>query len=864
MRERAGHPENRDLSAPVIVNQPIRPPARSAVSPSLAGMHPSANRRRPAVSAAALALSLALPLLCAPLPRPAFAQDAASAIQIAAQPLGDALLQLGRQTDLQFFYPSELVHGLTAPDVRGELTPEQALRQLLQGSGLTWRRVANRITLERTPAPAGATSKTLPAVSVTASALRSATTEGSGSYTTSEVSVARGQSLREIPQSVSVITRQQMDDQQMVTLDDVMQAMPGVTTGGLGLGGRGNAYYTRGLAASSVQIDGVADFGLLPSGLNLEGSNLSSMVIYDHVEVLRGADGLYGGLGDSAGTINLVRKRPTAEAQTKVNLSAGSWDTYQAEADLSGPLAFDGRLRGRLVAARRDAGYFTEYAKSRSDLLYAIGELDLGPGTRLTLGGHYNHERGTPQGGELMRNRDGSDPRLPRRTSLVAPWSTFTKENTNVFAELRHQFNQGWQTQASINHNRNRNNRYYAVIGQPADEANIRLRGGAYPGKTLAWDVHLKGQGQLGSRRWDVLLGADGQSEEMFYDFLWNFDYIGSAYNRSPIADPRNIDWALYPRPRAFGLEDRGRLNEAQRGLYGRVKVELIPDLHLIAGARTSRFRYQYTNTGYDATGQVTGVSNSQYRESGIVTPYAGLVYDVNAAWTVYTSIANVYRSQASALKGPPPGGGPVDPMEGRNVEIGAKAELGRGFTTSFALYRLERTGDSARDTRYDFVPGDLGSCCFVNRGETVSQGVDMEIQGELLPGLQVSASHVYNSVSDKTDGSVPYNTTVAPRHSAKLWSRYQLPGTWSALAIGGGLTAQSRTYAEGSAFYFAQGGYLLANLFTTWQLDRRWQLGMNVSNLFDRHYYASITEPSYGNYYGEPRRFTLSLKGTL
>lgn len=815
--------------------------------------------------AVALALGLGGLALADPaIGQPADAATTATRIEIAAQPLGDALLQLGRQTDLQLFYPSDLVQGLAAPAVSGELTAEQALQRLLQGSGLTWRRVDNRITLERPPSTPSSSAPTLPAVSVTASALAGSRTEGSGSYATQDVSIGRGQALREIPQTVSVITRQQMEDQNMTTLDDVMQAMPGVTTGALSLGGRGNSYYTRGLSASNIQYDGIAGFGLMPSGLNLEGTNITSMEMYDHVEVLRGADGLYGGLGDSAGTINLVRKRPTATVQRKVHLSAGSWDTYQADADLSGPLAFDGKLRGRVVLVRRHAGYFTDLADSHSDLVYAIGELDLGHRTRLSLGGSYSHDRGRPQGGELMRNRDGSDPRLPRSTSLVAPWSTFQKENTQVFADLRHDFNAAWQAQASIGHATNRNSRYYAVIGEPADAANIRVRGGAYPGKNLSWDVHLKGKGRLGRRSYDVLAGVDGRLVDTYYDFRWHFDYDGAAYNRDPIADPGNIDWALYPRPLAFGRDALGRLIEDQRSLYGRLKLEVADHLHLILGARSSRYRYRYGFERYEASGQLESSSVTHYRESGIVTPYAGLVYDLNAGWTIYASIANIYRSQAGNVKGPPPGNGPIEPLEGRNYEIGAKAELGRGVTANVALYRLERTNQSARDTTYDAVSGDWGSCCFVNKGETVSQGVDLEVQGEVLPGLQVSASYVYNGVRDKTDGNVPYNTTVAPRHSAKLWTRYRLGGAWSALAVGGGLAGQSRTYAAGSSYYFDQGGYLLANLFATWQLDREWQLGLNVNNVFDRRYYAAITQPGYGNYYGEPQRWTLSLRGSF
>lgn len=833
---------------------------------------PRASRRR-ALPCCAIAVSLALTspaALAQSAPGPA--ADAPRSWNLPAAPLADTLARIARDGGRRLSADPALIAGKTAAPVHGSFTSADAARHALSGTGLELI-LTDSGTLSLRPVPVSAPAPgaregaaTLAPVKVTAGALRSPVTEQSASYGSRDVSMAKGQALREIPQSVSVITRQQMDDQNMITLDQVMAYMPGVTVGGLGLGGRGNAYYTRGLSANTLQFDGVAGSGLMPSGLNLEGSNVASMAMYDHVEVLRGADGLYGGLGDSSGTINLVRKRPLRDTQVKVSASAGSWDTYQTEADLAGPLAFDGKLRGRVVFVRRDARYFTEHAYSRSDFIYAIGELDLGERSTLTLGGNYGHDRGTPQGGELTRNGDGSDPGFPRRSSLVAPWSTFQKENTAAFAEFRHDFDEAWQANASVNYTRSGNSRYYAVIGQAADSANIRVRGGGYPGETWSWDVHLKGKGRLLDHAYDLLLGADGRSSEMDYDFRWNFTYAGAAYNRASVADPLHVDWALYPRPLAFARDGLGHLTEKQKSAYGRVKLEVVDALHVILGGRYSNYDYAYAYANYDTAGQPTSSSLSRYDQQGIFTPYGGLVYDLGAHWSTYASVAKVFRSQASALKGPPPGGSIIDPLEGRNYELGVKGELAGGrLTTALALYRLERTGESVRDTRYDFYSSGGGaSCCFLNKGEVISQGIDAEIQGEILPRLQVSASYVFNRISDKTEGSVAYNTTVAPRHLLKLWSRFQLAGEWSRLAVGGGMTAQSRTYAQGSNYYYQQGGYALLNLFAQYQLDRYWQVGLNLNNALDRKYYASITDPTYGNYYGEPFNWTLSLRGTF
>lgn len=816
--------------------------------------------RLPAALAGLLIVSMTLPAWAQADP-PSAAATARDYV-IPPGPLGQALARFAGQYGVTLALDPALTDGLSTAGLKGPHGIEQGFAQLLQGSGLRATSQGGGVyRVERTE-PGSET--TLSAVTVTAQADRDVTTEGSRSYSSREVSTARGQAPREIPQSVSLITRQQIEDQNMVSLDDVMAYMPGITTGNLGLGGGGGTYFARGMSANTIQLDGISASGLVPADLNMEGSNLASMAMFDHVEVLRGADGLYSGLGNSSGTINMVRKRPRREARTRINLSAGRWDAYQAEADVTGPVALDGRLRGRLVLARTDSRYFTEVGRSRNDLIYGVGVLDLGPHTALTVGGSYDHDRGTPRGGSLTRNSDGSDPGYSRDASLVAPWSTYRKENSSAFAELRHEFNETWQLNASFNYAKTRNSRYYAVVGQAADEANVRVRGGGYPGESSSWDLNIKGRGEWIGHAYDLLLGVDGNSIDRDYIFRWNFMYAGEPYNRQPVADPLHVDWSLYPRPLAFGRDGLGHLNEEQRSLYGRLKLELLDGLNLVLGGRHARYSYRYTSTSYDADGQQTDRSEMQYDEHDIFTPYLSLVYDIGASWTAYGSVAKIFDSQAGNMTGPPPGTGVLEPLEGRNYEVGVKGDFASGFSTAVALYRLERTGQSAFDSRYPYSSSDQGWCCYVNKGEVVSQGLDAEIQGEVLPRLQASVSYVYNAIRDKTDGDVAYNTTVAPRHLFKLWGRYELPGAGSKFALGGGVTAQSRTYAEGGSFRYQQGGYALLNLFAQYRVDRDWLLGLNLNNVLDRKYYASIVEPGYGNFYGEPFGWTLSLRGSF
>src|SRR5262249_22463313 len=143
-------------------------------------------------------------------------------------------------------------------------------------------------------------------------------------------------------------------------------------------------FISRGFSIQNVQIDGAAPQSLGTAMGSFYSSNIFDMAEFDHVEVLRGTAALYGGSGDPGGIINLVRKRPTAFNQLKLTLSAGSWDNYRQELDLSGPLGWDGRLRGRMVLANTDRQYFVDNRSTEKPLAYGVLEADVTDDTMLT------------------------------------------------------------------------------------------------------------------------------------------------------------------------------------------------------------------------------------------------------------------------------------------------------------------------------------------------------------------------------------------------------------------------------------------------------------------------------------------------
>jgi outer membrane receptor for ferric coprogen and ferric-rhodotorulic acid len=310
---------------------------------------------------APLALAAMLALGSIPL---AQAQTAPTVkLAIAAQPLGQALNELARQANLQLLFAPELVAGKTAPAVSGTLSVTDSLERLLAGSGLAASIDGNSVIIRPVPA---ATGKVATLAEITVSARQEATTdtELTKSYAAQAVSIGKGrQSLREIPQSVSVLTRQQLNDQNLLSLDDAMRGVTGITVEASSTGGNHGNFYSRGYALDAVQVDGV----MTPASTGNDLSAGFGLAIYDRVEVLRGPAGLFQGAGDPGGTINLVRKRARDTFAASGVLSAGSWDRYYAEADVTGPLSADGKVRGRLVAAYEHRRSFVDhvYAENR-------------------------------------------------------------------------------------------------------------------------------------------------------------------------------------------------------------------------------------------------------------------------------------------------------------------------------------------------------------------------------------------------------------------------------------------------------------------------------------------------------------------
>lgn len=763
---------------------------------------------------------------------------------VASGPLDASLTQIARTANAVIAFSSSLVEGKTAPAVAGKLTVDEAIKRALTGSGLALVTTADgTLTVKRLPGVVPGIS-TLAPVTVEGTQLGTVT-EGTGSYTIGAMATATKFELspRETPQSVSVVTRQQIDDRGFQSLDDVARDTTGLSTRQIG-GGERTQFFSRGFEITSFMADGV------PLGYDYDTQGVATLAMYDHVEVLRGAAGMMTGAGNPSGTINLVRKRPTATPQFSVTTSAGSWDNYRGEVDGAGPLNESGTLRARGVVAYQDSGTFKKAYEHKRQLFYGTVDADISPNTTLSVGGFYNREDnpGADWNG-LPTRRDGSFYDFDRSTRLTPDWAYWNKENSSVFAELEHRFDNGWKATVTTRALRAKMDMFGTYLYPLEDSENFGQGAGkyAYDKTQYSIDGYMKGPFSLLGRQHELVIGGS---------FLKNKDDDGpggwpSDYN--VIVDLLTWDSSSVPKPKVDYVWSRKGHQKLSSG-YATARLSLADPLTLMVGARVDSYEYQM-NLKSGAY-----VDNAAYKVSNEITPYAGLIYDLDRQHSVYTSWTSVFRPQNYQT----PSGALLDPVTGTNLEAGIKGEyFGGKLNASAAIFQINQKNLPVSVEQY--LCRNATMPCYNQAGEVQSRGVEFEVAGAVTPNWQLMAGYTYNKSkylkdSDAGAAGSPYDTQT-PRHLLKLSTMYRLPGVYEQWRVGGAVRIQSGT---STSFGVRQGGYSLVDTVVSYQANRHLDLRLNVYNVLDKYYYQTIGSTQDNNHFGAPRSFLLTAKYTF
>ncbi|CAM3748184.1 Ferric-pseudobactin 358 receptor [Pseudomonas reidholzensis] len=765
-------------------------------------------------------------------------------LDLPASALPRSLTALSIATGQQLLYTNDQVfEHHSAPALRGRYTLPQALDQLLQGTGIVWRRTGPGVlTLES--APRGE-ALALDATRVDAHGL-GATTEGTGSYTTGVTSTATRMNLsvRETPQSISVITRQQMDDQHLASVTDVLKQNPGITMSQDG--GERFHIYSRGSEISTYQLDGVnTTQEYLTRNMP---STLLDMALFDRVEIVRGATGLMTGAGEPNGVVNLVRKRPTREFQSYVQAGIGSWDYYRAEADVSGPLIDSGKLRGRMVAAKQTNHSFMDWYKQERDLLYGVLEADLSDTTTLRLGVDYQTYDADGAPGVPLFFSNGAATDFSRSTSSGPRWMYEDLTTKNYSLGLDQELANGWQLKLAANYMDVDRDSLSAFYRTGAGVSTLDQATGSAMADLLQVSAHQvqKGLNVTLQGPFELL----GQSHEV----IAGFDYLDYENNHfTGTAGPANFNFYTWDNrisePSSYSPLLDYDVFIRQTGYFLATRLNFTDDLHLILGARGTNYRYDSIQVVLTPGGRS---SPSALHERGEVTPYAGLVYDLTAEQSIYASYTDIFKPQTARDRT----GKVLDPVVGLNYEMGWKGEFLEGrLNSSAAVYLIKRDNLAERDGLF-LVSGSTDNAYRAVSGAK-TKGIDLELAGEVLPGWNV---HTGYSHSRTEDASGTRLTPQLPLDTFRLWTTYRLPAEWDRLTVGGGVNWNAQQSMKTSYnTRIVQDDYAVASLMARYKLNANLAATLNLENLFDKHYYAGLA----GNYghYGAPRNATLNLR---
>ncbi|WP_339469133.1 TonB-dependent siderophore receptor [Pseudomonas capeferrum] len=786
-------------------------------------------------------------------------QNGVRTFNIAGGSLTEVLSRYASAAGAALSFDAKQTDGLHSAGLKGAFGVSEGFTQILAGSGLQAEPQSNGTYVLRA-VPSSGSAMELGATNITSQVL-GATTENSGSYTTGAVTIGKGEhSLKETPQSVTVMTRKMMDDQNLYTIDQVMEKTPGITVYDSTMGGK--YFYSRGFRMSGqYQYDGVPlDMG----NLYVQADSFSSdMAYYDRVEVLRGAAGMMKGSGGTAGGVNFVRKRGLADAHTDITLSGGSWDNYRGQIDTGGPLNAAGTLRGRAVVAEQSRHYFVDDANRKDQVYYGALDFDLSPDTTLGLGIAYEDVDANPCWGGLPRYKDRSDLNLSRSTCLDPSWNTWRSKRTTVFSDLTHQVNEDWKLKVASVYTKNTQDIKYAFASGAVTPGidTTGMLGSMYDYDQVDYglDAYLDGKFDAFGQQHELVLGmnASRSNKDDFYS-------VAFLPQRQNVFNPDKF----IPEPDdSYFIENSSRggpvkSKTTQKGLYSTLRLKLADPLTVVVGGRVSWYDSK-TDSVFIRSGES---QPSNTRETGQVTPFAGVLLDLNENLTAYASYSDIFTPQGNYRA---EDGSTLKPLVGQSYELGIKGAWYDGrLNGAFNLFRTIQKDQAQTDFNSSCPSSD--GYCYVNAGRVRAQGFEAELSGEVIERLQLLAGYTYTQTKtlDDIDSSLngaAFNSYV-PRHVLRLWGEYTLGGALERVSIGAGVNAQSDNFrlSPASGEKISQAGYAVWNGRIGYRIDETWSVALNGNNLFDKRYYASIGTETFGNYYGEPRNFMVSVKASF
>lgn len=709
-------------------------------------------------------------------------QEETLTIDIAAQPLGDALKQLGRQTPLQLFFTPDLVAGKSAQGVKGKMPPRQALDALLQGTGLEYRQDGTSLTLHRrSPAASSSLGNEENPVTLRELVIKDARKL---SYTAEEASSATRipAPIQDIPRSIGVVTNNVIDDQKAFRIDEAIRNISGTSMPST-QGGRAGDFMIRGFRSDlNVFKNGFREDSTYGARAGRDTANVES------IEVVKGPPSYLYGRSDPGGIINQITKAPLANPYYSAQMVIGNFGLYRPTIDIGGPLNESKSLTYRLNAVYENAHSYRNGVRSERVFIAPTIGWALDGQTSFRLEGEYLYEK-SPIDRGIVALGNGPAP-IPVSRFLGDPSRRGATNQGKATLTFLHQFNDSFRWRTAFRA-ASASERYTSLESNFLDEATGILGLARYEIPQSVQSHYLQnelhGVFSTGSIKHKTLVGLELGREYQKTKSSGDFGQLGSFID---IFNPANRLFVDGP----LTTFSNSRQTNNALGLYFGDQIALLHNLHMHAGGRFDIFEQKITN---HPNAFVTDGSKDKQTDRAF-SPSVGMTYQ---PWKPVALFGNYTRSFAPQAGGARSAQGTLfDPERGESYEGGVKLQTLDG--------QLRLTAAVFEITKKNVLTSDIsqgpGSGFSVATGEQRSRGVEVDLAGQILPGLEIIASYAYIDARITKDATFLENSRLpnVAKHQASLWTTYTF---YEGLLKGFGLSTGFVAFGERNGIFQCQ-----------------------------------------------------------
>ncbi|WP_375510028.1 TonB-dependent siderophore receptor [uncultured Nostoc sp.] len=627
--------------------------------------------------------------------------------------------------------------------------------------------------------------------------------------------------LRDIPQSIQVVPQQVLEDRNVRSVNQAVETVSGIVSGGSNFGAPSGDRVIRGFNQSGNFRNGYRDAS--------ESFTLTGVGTIEQVEVLKGPASVLFGAVEPGGIVNVITKQPLSEPYYSLGFEAGNFGFYQPSIDLSGPLNADKTVLYRFIASYQNSQGFQDFVKTNITTIAPSITLKLGDRTELNLYYEYTNYNGYPNESGSWFFSDGSF--LPQSVFLGYPDLIFIDAKTQKFGyTLNQKLSENWQIRNHFSVATTRSRDALAGGENLVDDSLLvgisALRRG-YSIDNYFGQIDLLGKFKTGSISHQLLVG---------FDFNRNVQIFEAFISDSPLPN-LNIFNPDYNVPKPSYIPDYGFNSTTQSyGAYLQDQISILNKLKLLIG------------------GRLDWVTDQSAESRSAFSPRIGLVYQPSNSVSLYTSYSKSFVPDF----GLNPDGAAFEPTKGTQYEAGIKADFLEGrLSATLAAYQITKTNILTTDP--DPERGRLGYSIQV--GEQRSQGIELDIAGEILPGWKVIASYAYTNAEVTEDNTIGVGNKLqgAPENQASLWTTYEIQkGNLKGLGFGLGLFYVG-TRAGDVNNSFELPDYLRTDAAIYYRRDG-FNAGINISNLFNTDYFSS----SYGYTLGLERGAPFTIIGSI